>query len=144
MSFIHIPREWNKAADCMAKWASEDIDGRRIDEWKQFPYELCQDLERILVEDESRAVEWGSHPCFFCNLWWFLGLRPFAVLYSAILKFNKVFTPIFSKKNLKARLQHNNSKAMNAHLSHYLLLWNLESNNFLKMVSYFDWVFDYL
>ena len=53
VSFTHIPREWNRAADCLAKWASEDIDGRRIDEWEQLPFELCQDLERILVEDES-------------------------------------------------------------------------------------------
>ena len=57
VSFIHIPREWNRAADCLAKWASEDIDGRRIDEWEQLPYELCQDLERILIEDESQAEE---------------------------------------------------------------------------------------
>ena len=57
VSFIHIPREWNRAADCLAKWASEDIDGRRIDEWEKFPDELCQDLERILVEDESQAEE---------------------------------------------------------------------------------------
>ena len=57
VSFTHIPREWNRVADCLAKWASEEIYGRRIDEWEQFPYELCQDLERILVEDESRVVE---------------------------------------------------------------------------------------
>ena len=57
VSFTHIPREWNRAADCLAKWASEDIDGQRIDEWEKLPYEICQDLERILVEDESRAEE---------------------------------------------------------------------------------------
>ena len=56
VSFIHIPREWNRVVDCLAKWAS-DIDGRRIEEWEQLPYELCQDLERILVEDESQAKE---------------------------------------------------------------------------------------
>ena len=54
VSFIHIPREWNRVADC---FESEDIDGRRIDEWEQLPYDLCQDLERILVEDESQAEE---------------------------------------------------------------------------------------
>ena len=57
MSFIHMLREWNRAIDCLAKWASKDIDGRRIDEWEQLPYELCQDFERILVEDESRDDE---------------------------------------------------------------------------------------
>ena len=57
VSFTHIPREWNRAADCLAKWASKDIDGRSIDEWEKLPYEICQDLERILVEDESRVVE---------------------------------------------------------------------------------------
>lgn len=57
VSFTHIPREWNRAADCLAKWASEDVDDRRIDEWEQLPHELCQDLERILVEDESGVGE---------------------------------------------------------------------------------------
>ncbi|XP_059066340.1 uncharacterized protein LOC131061549 [Cryptomeria japonica] len=57
VSFTHIPREWNRAADCLAKWASEDVDDRRIDEWEQLPYELCQDLEKILVEDESGVGE---------------------------------------------------------------------------------------
>ena len=45
---------------------------------------------------------------FFCNLWWFLGLRPFATLYSAILKFNKKFTPIFSKKRRKKVFTYSN------------------------------------
>lgn len=31
--FAHIPREWNRAADCLAKWASEHTDGWRIKEW---------------------------------------------------------------------------------------------------------------
>ena len=53
MSYVHIPREWNRAADCLAKWVSKAIDGQKIDEWEQLPYELCQDLERILVEDNS-------------------------------------------------------------------------------------------
>ena len=71
VSFTHIPREWNRAADCLAKWArewnraadclakwaSKDIDGWRIDEWEQLLYELCQDLERVLVEDESGVGE---------------------------------------------------------------------------------------
>ena len=55
--FAHIPREWNRAADCLAKWASEAIDGRKIEEREQLPYELCQDLERILADDNSGTGE---------------------------------------------------------------------------------------
>ena len=57
VTFTHILREWNRVANCLAKWALEAIDGRKIDDWEQLPYELCQDLERILVEDEIRIVE---------------------------------------------------------------------------------------
>ena len=57
VSFIHISREWNRVADCLAKWASEDIDGRRNEDWEQLPYKLSQDLERILVEDKIWAEE---------------------------------------------------------------------------------------
>ena len=41
MTYAHIPREWNRAADSLAKWASENIDGGMIDEWEQMPCELC-------------------------------------------------------------------------------------------------------
>lgn len=57
VSYAHIPRQWNRAVDCLEKWASEDIDGWKIDEWEQMPYKLCQDLERTLVEDGSGIGE---------------------------------------------------------------------------------------
>lgn len=55
--FAHIPREWNRAADCLAKWASEHADGRRVEEWELIPQELCLDLRSILDEDR---VEYGD------------------------------------------------------------------------------------
>ena len=55
--YVHIPREWNRAADCLEKWASEAIDGRKIEEWEEIPDELCQDLERILADDNNRTGE---------------------------------------------------------------------------------------
>lgn len=57
VSYAHIPREWNRAADSLAKRASENLDGGEIDEWEQMPYELCQELERNLVEDVSGIRE---------------------------------------------------------------------------------------
>ena len=55
--YAHIPREWNRVADCLAKWASEAIDGRKIEEREQMPYELCQDFEMILADDNSGTRE---------------------------------------------------------------------------------------
>ena len=57
VSYVHIPREWNRMANCLAKWASEAIDGQKIHEWEQMPYELCHDLERILAIDNSGIGE---------------------------------------------------------------------------------------
>lgn len=57
VSYSHIPREWNNAADSLAKWASGNFDGWRIDEWEQLPGELCQELERILTEDINGVRE---------------------------------------------------------------------------------------
>jgi hypothetical protein len=57
VSFAHIPREWNRAADSLAKWASGNIGGEKIDEWEQMPGKLCQDLERILAEDVNGVRE---------------------------------------------------------------------------------------
>ena len=57
ISYAHIPREWNRVADSLAKSASKNIDGGKLDEWEQMPYELCQDLERTLAEDVSGIRE---------------------------------------------------------------------------------------
>ena len=57
VSYTHIPRQWNRAADSLAKWASGNVDGWRIDEWEQLTGELRQDLERTLTEDVSRIRE---------------------------------------------------------------------------------------
>ncbi|XP_059076968.1 uncharacterized protein LOC131876166 [Cryptomeria japonica] len=53
VTFIHIPREWNRAADCLAKWASEYAEGWRIEEWEMVSPALRPDFERILAEDRE-------------------------------------------------------------------------------------------
>ena len=57
VSYVHIPREWNRVANCLAKWASKNIDGWKINEWEKMPYKLCQDLERTVLEDVSGIGE---------------------------------------------------------------------------------------
>lgn len=56
VSFVHIPREWNKAADCLARWASEHAEGWNVDELGQVSQELRHDLEGILFEDGNTRV----------------------------------------------------------------------------------------
>ena len=51
VTFAHIPREWNRVVDCLAKWASEHAKEWRIEEWELVPQELCFDLRSILDED---------------------------------------------------------------------------------------------
>ena len=46
VTFVHIPREWNRAANCLAKWASE-----HAEEWELVPQVLCFDLRSILDDD---------------------------------------------------------------------------------------------
>ena len=52
VTFVHIPREWNRAADCLAKWASERAEDWRVEEWELVPQEIRQDLMIILEEDK--------------------------------------------------------------------------------------------
>lgn len=51
VTFAHIPREWNRAGDCLAKWASEHTERWRIEEWELVPQELHPDFSNILDED---------------------------------------------------------------------------------------------
>ena len=51
VTFVHIPREWNRAADCLAKWASENAEGWGIEEWELIPSECRMDLINILYMD---------------------------------------------------------------------------------------------
>ena len=53
VTFAHVPREWNRAADCLAKWASEHADGWRIEEWELVPQELHLNLGTIIDEDKE-------------------------------------------------------------------------------------------
>ena len=45
VSFRHIPREWNRVADCLAKWASENMGGWTISGREKLPYEYYEIME---------------------------------------------------------------------------------------------------
>ena len=51
VTFVHIPREWNRVADYLAKWASEHAEGWRIEEWELVPQVLRSNLRSILDDD---------------------------------------------------------------------------------------------
>ncbi len=51
VTFVLIPREWNREPDCLAKWASEHAKGWRIEDWELAPQDLRLDLRGILDED---------------------------------------------------------------------------------------------
>lgn len=51
VSFCHIPREWNKVVDCLAKWAFEHIDGWDIARRDGLPFDYLETLERLILED---------------------------------------------------------------------------------------------
>lgn len=53
VTFVHILREWNRAADCLENWASEHVEGWRIEEWELVPQEIHLDLMNILDEDKA-------------------------------------------------------------------------------------------
>ncbi len=44
VTFVHITREWNRAADYLEKWASEHAKGWRIEDWELVPQMLYLDL----------------------------------------------------------------------------------------------------
>ena len=39
ISFHHIPHEWNRVVDCLAKWASKNVDGLNINRRDELPSE---------------------------------------------------------------------------------------------------------
>ena len=53
VSFRHIPREWNRVADCLAKWASEKMDRWDINGRDELPFDYCEIMDKLLLEDSS-------------------------------------------------------------------------------------------
>ena len=51
VSFHHIPHEWNKVADCLAKWASENVDNWDISGREELPPDYCRIIDQLLLED---------------------------------------------------------------------------------------------
>ncbi|XP_059064240.1 uncharacterized protein LOC131856461 [Cryptomeria japonica] len=53
VSFHYIPREWNRVADCLAKWASENVGRWDINSRDELPFEYCEIIDQMLLEDKS-------------------------------------------------------------------------------------------
>ncbi|XP_059068705.1 uncharacterized protein LOC131859160 [Cryptomeria japonica] len=51
VSFVHIPREWNRVANCLDKWALEHAGDWKVEGWDHLSPEYCQNLEEIFVAD---------------------------------------------------------------------------------------------
>ncbi|XP_059077196.1 uncharacterized protein LOC131876295 [Cryptomeria japonica] len=48
--------EWNRVADCLAKWASENVDDWDISGRDELPSDYLGTLERLLVEDRRKEM----------------------------------------------------------------------------------------
>lgn len=53
VTFIHIPREWNRVADYLAKWASDFMEGWFIEDKGQLSPELPHMLDQLVDHDRS-------------------------------------------------------------------------------------------
>ena len=53
ISFCHIPLEWNRAADCLAKWASGNVYGWNINGRFELPLEYREIVDQLLLEDRN-------------------------------------------------------------------------------------------
>ncbi|XP_059067440.1 uncharacterized protein LOC131858265 [Cryptomeria japonica] len=48
ITFNHIPREWDRVADCLAKWASDHMQNWNIVDRGQLPLDLSQKLDHLV------------------------------------------------------------------------------------------------
>ncbi len=48
---MYIPREWNRAADCLAKWASSHDPGWNIMDRRQLSFEMVQKFDDLVAQD---------------------------------------------------------------------------------------------
>jgi len=94
VTFVHIPCEWNRAADCSAKWASEHLDGGRTEEWELVPPVLHHDLERILDEDREGYGDGYLRSCLVLRFLLFPGLLALCSLCNAPFLFSIKFLPL--------------------------------------------------
>ena len=53
ISFRHIPREWNRVADCLAKWATENVGRWDINGRDELPSEYGEIIDQMVLEDKS-------------------------------------------------------------------------------------------
>ena len=53
ISFRHIPREWNRVADCLAKWVIENVGRWDINGRDELPSEYGEILDQMVLGDKS-------------------------------------------------------------------------------------------
>lgn len=56
ITFSHIPREWNKVADGLAKWDSKKNGTWLADDWDSLSGDLAQDLESWVTKDMRGCI----------------------------------------------------------------------------------------
>ena len=52
VTFIHIPREWNSIANCLAKWTSNHIHNWNIVDKTQLPMGLSHQVDHLVDLDK--------------------------------------------------------------------------------------------
>ena len=50
--FTYFPREWNRATDCLAKWASDHAFGWNIMDRGQLPLDLLREFDDLVDQDK--------------------------------------------------------------------------------------------
>lgn len=53
VSIIHIPKEWNKVVDFLAKWASKGPCGWSVGDWVDLTQEKAQHVLKLIHEDQE-------------------------------------------------------------------------------------------
>ena len=51
--FTYSPREWNKATDCLAKWASSHDLGWNVMDRGQLSAEMVQEFDELVAQDRA-------------------------------------------------------------------------------------------
>ena len=51
--FTYIPREWNRVADCLAKWASSHDSGWNIMDRGKISTGMAQEFDDLIIQDRA-------------------------------------------------------------------------------------------
>ena len=50
---MYIPREWNRTADCLSKWASSHDPSWNIRDRGQLSFEMVQEFDDLVAQDRA-------------------------------------------------------------------------------------------